>query len=114
MLPGKINPKQMEKMMKRMGIKMDEIDAQQVIIKCADKDIIIDNPQVVQTKMPGQDSYQVTGDVREETAGEIQLEINPEDVKMVSEQAKVSEAKARKALEEANGDIAQAIMDLKK
>lgn len=114
MFPGKINPRQMEKMMKRMGIKVDEIDARQVIIKCADKDILIDNPQVVKTNLQGQDSFQISGDVREESIGEVKLEISAEDVKMVAEQAKVSEAKARAALEKANGDIAQAIMDLKK
>jgi len=113
MLPGKINPKQMEKMMKRMGIKVDEIDAQQVVIKCADKDIIIDNPQVVKTNMHGTQSFQITGNVREES-GEVKLAINLDDVKMVAEQAKVSEAKAREALEKSGGDIAQAIMDLKK
>jgi nascent polypeptide-associated complex subunit alpha len=113
MLPGKINPKQMEKMMKRMGIKVDEIDAQQVVIKCVDKDIIIDNPQVVKTNMHGTQSFQITGSVREES-GVVKLDVNPEDVKMVAEQAKVSEARAREALEKSGGDIAQAIMDLKK
>ncbi|MFH1126284.1 MAG: nascent polypeptide-associated complex protein [Candidatus Altiarchaeota archaeon] len=112
MFPGKRNPKQMEKMMNRMGIKVDEIDAQQVIIKCSDKVIIIDNPQVVKTKIQGQDSFQISGAVREES-GEVKLEINAEDIKMVAEQAKVSEKKAREALEKANGDLAQAIMDLK-
>jgi len=34
-------------------------------------------------------------------------------VNMVSEQAQVSEEEARKALEETNGDIAEAIMKLK-
>jgi len=113
MFPGKINPKQMEKMMKRMGIKVDEIDARQVIIKCGDRDIIIDNPQVARTNMQGHDSFQISGSVREEAAGEVKLEINAEDVKLVALQAKVNEKKAREALEKANGDIAQAIMDLK-
>ena len=101
-------------MMQRMGISMKDVKAEQVIIKCADKNIIIDNPQVVVTKVQGQDMFQVSGDVREETlGGEVSLEISPDDVKMVSEQAKVSEKKAREALEKANGDIAQAIIDLK-
>lgn len=112
MMPLKVNPKQMERMMKRMGISMDEVDARQVVIKCADRDIVIDNPQVVKTKMQGKDSFQVTGDVRVDKT-EVKLEINPEDVKMVAEQAKVSEQKATQALEKSGGDIAQAIIDLK-
>ncbi|MDD5111187.1 MAG: nascent polypeptide-associated complex protein [Candidatus Altiarchaeota archaeon] len=112
MLPGRMNPKQMEKMMKRMGITVDEVDAQQVIIKCTDKDIIIDNPQVVKTKIQGKDSFQISGDVREESA-DVKLDISADDVKLVAEQAKVSEQKAKAALEKAGGDIAQAILDLK-
>ena len=114
MLPGKINPRQMQRMMKRMGISMNEVNAEQVVIKCADREIVIDNPQVVVTKVQGQDMYQISGDVREQSSGgEVRLEISQDDVKMVAEQAKVPEKKARDALEKAGGDIAQAIMDLK-
>jgi len=104
----------MQRMMQRMGISMNEIKAEQVIIKCADKEIIIDNPQIVVTKVQGQDMYQVSGDMREEAGGEVRLEFSDDDVKMVAEQAKVSEKKAKEALEKAGGDLAQAIMDLKK
>ena len=101
-------------MMQRMGISVKEVAAQQVIIKCADKDIIIDNPQVVITKVQGQDMFQISGDVREESGGEVKLEISADDIKLVAEQAKVSEVKAKAALEKSGGDLAQAIMDLKK
>ena len=104
----------MQRMMQRMGISMKDVNAEQVIIKCSDRDIIIDKPQIVVTKVQGQDMYQISGAVREQAAGEVKLEISPDDVKMVAEQAKVSESKAREALEKAGGDIAQAIMDLKK
>jgi len=114
MLPSKINPRQMQRMMQRMGISVKEVAAQQVIIKCADKDIIIDNPQVVITKVQGQDMFQISGDVREESGGEVKLEISADDIKLVAEQAKVSEVKAKAALEKSGGDLAQAIMDLKK
>ncbi|MFH1403134.1 MAG: nascent polypeptide-associated complex protein [Candidatus Altiarchaeota archaeon] len=113
MIPAGMNPKQMKKMMKRMGIQMEEMDAEQVIIRCVDKDIIVDNPQVVRTVVQGQDMFQVSGDVREEE-GEVKVSIDAEDVKMVAQQAGVQESKAKAALEAAEGDIAQAIMDLKK
>ncbi len=111
MLPN-INPRQMKQAMKRMGIQMDEINAESVVIKCADKDIVIENPQVVKTVMQGQVMFQISGNVKEQV-GEVKVEISEEDVKMVAEQAGVSEEKARTALEESNGDIAGAIMRLK-
>ncbi len=111
MLPN-INPRQMKQAMKRMGIQMDEINAESVVIKCADKDIVIENPQVVRTVMQGQVMFQISGKIKEQI-GEVKVEISEEDVKMVAEQAGVSEDKARTALEESNGDIAGAIMRLK-
>ncbi len=108
MFPG-INPKDLEKAMKKMGIKQENIPAEEVIIKCADKDIIIRNPQVVRVNAMGQESIQITGDIEEQ---EPQAEILAEDVKTVAAQAKVSEAKARKALEKSKGDLAEAILSL--
>ncbi|MBD3387829.1 MAG: nascent polypeptide-associated complex protein [Candidatus Altiarchaeales archaeon] len=113
MLPGGMNPKQMKKMMKKMGIKTDEIDAEQVIIKCVDRDIIIDNPSVVKTVIQGQEMFQVQGDVRE-AAAEEDVEISQEDVDMVKSQTGASDEKAIAALEKSGGDLAQAILDLQK
>lgn len=107
-----MNPKQMKKMMKRMGIKSDEVDAEQVIIRCVDKEIIIDNPQVMATVIQGQTMFQIQGDVRE-SQKDVEADISAEDVEMVMEQAKVNEEKAISALESAGGDLAQAILDLK-
>ncbi len=45
MMP-KMNPRQMEKMMKQMGIQSQNIEADEVIIRCADKEIIITNPSI--------------------------------------------------------------------
>lgn len=112
MIPGGMNPKQMKKMMKRMGVKMDEIPAEVVIIKGLDYEIRIEEPQVVKTIVQGQEMYQVTGKV---VSSEIEaaVEIDEDDIKMVAQQANVSEEDALNALETAKGDIAQAIMDLK-
>ena len=53
MFPG-MNPREVQKAMKRMGIKQEEIDAELVIIKTADKDLVIKNPHVTKVNMMGQ------------------------------------------------------------
>ena len=106
MLPG-INPKQMQAAMKKMGIKQTEIPAEEVIIKTKEKNLIIKNPQVMKVNMMGQESLQITGDIEEESI------ISEEDITTVAEQANVSKEKAKRALEESNGDLAEAILSLK-
>ena len=112
MFPGGMNPKQMQKMMKKMGIKTDEIDAVQVIIRCVDKDITIDEPQVVKTIIQGQEMFQIQGKVSE-SESDVSIDITQDDVEMVMAQTQVSEKKAIDALEKAGGDLAQAILNLK-
>ena len=106
-----MNPRKMQGMMKKMGISQVEVPATEVIIRTADKDLIIRNPQVSKVKMMGQETFQIVGEV-EEHARETTPEINEDDVKTVMEQAKVEEEAARKALEDAKGDLAAAIMKL--
>jgi NACalpha-BTF3-like transcription factor len=53
MLPN-IDPKKMQSMLKKMGMKMDNISANQVIIQTDTGDITIAEPQVVKTTMQGQ------------------------------------------------------------
>ena len=109
MIPG-IDPRAMKVAMKKMGIKQQEIEASEVIIKTSGKDIIITNPQVMKVDMMGQESFQITGNIRE---NDTEPEIGDDDVSMVAEQAGVSRDKAKEALEEANGDLAEAIIRLK-
>lgn len=111
MMP-KINPRMMEQAMRRMGIQQKEIDAKEVIIRCADKEIIIKNPNVSKVNMMGQDTYQIMGQ-SEEHELKRELEINEEDIKTVMEQAQVDEKTAKKAIEENKGDLAAAILNLK-
>jgi len=105
MLPG-MNPKQMNKMMQRMGIRQEEIDATEVIIKTPGKNIIIKNPSVSKVDMMGQKTFQIMGDITEESP------ISEEDINTVSQQANVSKEEAKKALEKHNGDLAEAIISL--
>ena len=106
MIPG-INPKQLKQAMKQLGMKQEEIDAKEVIIRTSEKQLVIKNPSVVRINMMGQDSFQVTGEVNEESLEKWKKE----DIDMVSKQAGVNYEKARKALEK-EGDIAGAILAL--
>lgn len=108
MLPG-LNPKQLEKAMKRMGIKQEEIDARVVIIKCEDKELVINNPQVLKVNMMGQESLQITGDIEERESEKF----TEEDVKTIMNQAKCSKEEAKEALKDSDGDLAAAILTLK-
>ena len=105
MIPG-MNPRDLEKAMKKLGMKQEEIPATEVIIKCEDKDFIIRDPQVMKVNMMGQESLQITGTLEEVSRQFYSVD----DVKTVMEQAKVSEEKAKKALDDAHGDLAAAIL----
>lgn len=114
MMPGmnKKQMKQMERQMKKMGMKMEELQGvQEVIIRFEDKELIIDNPSVSLMNVMGQETYQVDGKAREVEL-EYEIEIPDEDVEMVANSAGVSQDKAREALEECKGDLAEAIMKL--
>lgn len=103
MMPG-MNPKMLKQAMKQLGIKEEEIEAEEVIIRTKEKDLIIRNPGVTKVKMAGQESLQITGDIEE------QPRLNLEDIRLVMEQAKVNEKEAKAALEQSKGDIAEAIL----
>ena len=107
MLPG-MDPKQMSKMMKQMGIKSDELEATKVTIELKDGGrLVVFEPSVVQIDMQGQKSFQISGKVHEEQ------EAGEDDIKMVMEAAGVSREEAQNALRETGGDIAEAIIRLK-
>jgi len=107
MLPG-MDPKNMAKMMKQMGIKSEELEATKVTIELKEGGrLVVFEPSVVQIEMQGQKSFQISGKVQEEQdAGE-------DDIRMVQEAAGVSREEAMNALRETGGDIAEAIIHLK-
>ena len=110
-----LDPKKMQAMMKQMGIAQEEIDANRVIIEKEDKRIIIENPSIVKIKIQGQENFQISGDVREEMVSS-SLEYNEigkfveEDIKTIMGKVGCSENEARKALENANGDLTEALL----
>lgn len=113
-MPGmnKKQMKQMERQMKKMGMKMEELEGvTEVIIRFEDKELIIDEPSVSLMNVMGQETYQVDGKAREVEL-EYEIEIPEEDIEMVANQANVSADEAKQALEDCKGDLAEAIMKL--
>ena len=100
----------MREAMKRFGIKQKEIRATQVVIKTPEKNIVINEPQVFKVDMVGQETFQISGKIKEES---LEPEINEEDIKTVMQQANVDEEKAKEAIINSKGDLAAAILSLK-
>lgn len=107
MIPGGMDPRKMEQMMRQMGIKSRKIDAKKVVIETDEGNYIVESPDVTEIDMKGQKSLQITGDMKFESG------ISEEDIKMVMEQANCTEEQAKDALKKAKGDIAEAIILLK-
>jgi len=102
-----MDPEKMQKMLKKLGMKMDNISANQVIIKTDSGDITIDEPQVIKTTMKDQVVFQISGNVKQKT-------FTDEDVKLVVEQTGVDDKeRIKELLQQNNGDVAKTIMQLK-
>jgi len=107
----RVNPREARRMMQRMGMSMGAMpDVEQVIFKTSTKEIIVENPDVAVMEMQGQKIFQVTGERIVEKAVERAVKIPEEDVQLVATQANVNLEQARAALEQTNGDLAQAIL----
>lgn len=112
MFPGmNMNSKQMQKAMKKMGMEQESIEAEQVVIRLAEGDMIFNNPDVAQVNMMGQDTFQITGDF-DFKERDVSVSIEEEDIKTVIEQSNSSREEAIEAIKQANGDLAEAIMSL--
>ncbi|MCL5678927.1 MAG: nascent polypeptide-associated complex protein [Thermoplasmataceae archaeon] len=118
MIPGKMNSREMKRMMAQMGIKSDEMpDVKTVILKGTTKDYVISNAQVMMIEARGEKTFQIVGNMKEvpKSAAEKEIAVpqyNEDDLRLVIDQTGVSREKAIEALKKANGQPAQAIIDL--
>ncbi|MBI2124292.1 nascent polypeptide-associated complex protein [Candidatus Pacearchaeota archaeon] len=101
----------MNKAMRKLGIKQEEIDAEMVIIKTPGKDLVIKNPQVSRVNMMGQETFQVAGSI-EEIEKDAKAEISEEDISTVIDQTHCGKEEVIEALEKSNGNLAEAILRL--
>jgi nascent polypeptide-associated complex subunit alpha len=120
---GGLNPRKMKQMMEQMGIDMDDIDAEEVIIRTPNEELYFDDAEVQLMEAQGQKTYQVVGEPNtrelegETGAGSEASEdeaadsggVPAEDVELVAMRADVGEDTAREALEAADGDLAAAV-----
>jgi len=123
-----LSPKQMARMMKKMGIEQKEVDGvKEVIIRFTDKEWVISNAQVTMIKQAGSESFQISGTKSErgiagvgatkpDESPEIvkRIEIPMEDAALVASQTGVDIQVAKQALEETEGDLAAAILKLRR
>jgi nascent polypeptide-associated complex subunit alpha len=122
-----MNPRKMKQMMKQMGIDVTEIDAEEVVIRTADEELVFEDAQVTRMDAQGQETYQIVGEAEsrergtgaDESAGAIEdaeddaeSDIREDDVEIVAQRAGVSAEEAREALEATDGDLAAAITRL--
>ncbi|CAI48268.1 nascent polypeptide-associated complex protein [Natronomonas pharaonis DSM 2160] len=118
---GGLNPRKMKQMMNQMGIDLEEIDAEEVVIRTADEELVFDDAEVQLMDAQGQQTYQVVGEPESRERGdsgseddsetESGGEFSEDDVEIVAQRAGVSESTARETLEE-TGDLAAAVQKL--
>jgi len=123
MMPGgRMNPKQMQAMMRRMGVNQEEVeDVVEVVIRTKTKELVFKSPTVAAVTMQGQKTYQIIGTPQERQPGkgqttsvesEAQAGVPEEDIELVMSQTGCTATQARKALEESDGAPAEAILKI--
>jgi nascent polypeptide-associated complex subunit alpha len=119
---GGLNPSKMRQMMEQMGIDIEEIDAEEVVIRTPETDLVFSDAEVQRMDAQGQQTYQIVGspEHRErgaeaeasDPAGEAEPDdggVPQADVELVAQRTGASEDRALEALESADGDLAAAV-----
>ncbi|MDE1837414.1 MAG: Nascent polypeptide-associated complex protein [Euryarchaeota archaeon] len=130
MIPGgRMNERNMRLMMKRMGMTTETLDdVEEVVIRRAQEEVVIEGAEVTVVTVQGVKTFQIVGNVTTRAkgsapAGGVSTGAAPasppasagppeEDVELVMEQAQVDHGTAVKALKEAGGEPAEAILRL--
>lgn len=101
------DPKKIQQMMKKLNLNVRQIEAETVIIKAKDKEIIINKPEIMIADMMGKEVYQITGEVYEKTPAD------ESDISLVMEKTGKDRNTVVRKLEELNNDLAKTIRELK-
>ncbi len=123
---GGLDPRKMEQMMKQMGIDTEEIDATEIVIRTGDEELVFTDADVTKINAQGQQTYQIVGEPETRESGSDsgvggeagsdpaieEADIPADDIEIVAMRTCASEDEARKALEDADGDLATAVEKL--
>jgi nascent polypeptide-associated complex subunit alpha len=129
MMPGgPRNPRQMEQMMRRLGMTTEPIpDVEEVIVRTRTKEHVFSQPEVTVLTVQGVRTYQVVGQAVVRPRGTSGAPAAPagapavaaapagppeEDIRLVMDQANVTHEEALEALIAAKGEPAEAIMKI--
>lgn len=113
-----MNPRQMQRTMRSMGIKQTDVnDVIEVIIRTKTNDIVISPAEVVCIDMKGIKNYQVSGNETVMPAGSAGTADNSpkfpaEDIELVMSQTNCDRETALNALESCEGQPAEAIIKI--
>ena len=132
---GGLDPRKMQQMMEQMGIDVTEIDAEEILIRTPEEELVFEEADVQRMDAQGQATYQIVGEPEtrprgaanasekgetsgadagagDEAGGEAAggtAEIPDTDVEIVAGRTGASEEEAREALAETDGDLAAAV-----
>ncbi|MWG35207.1 nascent polypeptide-associated complex protein [Halomarina oriensis] len=131
---GGLDPRKMKQMMKQMGIEVTEIDANEIVVRTDDEELVFTDVEVQRMDAQGQATYQIVGEPETRALGssggskaegevdtgsgadEVDVgaadEIPDSDVQIVAQRTGASEEAAREALEAESGDLAAAVARL--
>ena len=128
MMPGmgRMNHRQMKKILKRQGIDIEEIEGvTEVVIRLPGRVLVFDSPSVTMMRVQGTETYQIVGSPVESADAAAGGGAKPAagapadgpsftevDVQLVMDNAKVSRAEAVAALARSRGNPAEAIIGL--
>ena len=108
MLPKGMNPKQMNQMMRKLGINVKDVkNVEKVIIQTDTKEYVFSDAEVTIMNAQGQKTFQIVGNPVIKSRKE---EIPDDDINLIVDQTGKTFEESKEALEKTNGDIAEAIL----
>lgn len=109
-----MNPRQMKQAMKKMGIRNEELsDVVEVIIRTRTEELVIKDASVNIMEVQGAKTYQIAGEAESRPLGsssDAAISFPEEDVELVIAQTGCDRETAIAALEESEGQPAEAII----
>lgn len=114
---GGLNPRKMKKMMEQMGIELEELEVDNIIMNLSSGEkLVFRDAEVTMMEARGQKTYQVIGEPEIESSIEntsSENEFDEKDIEMIMEKAGVDRETAHRTIESTEGDLAAAIYRLK-